>query len=71
MGDITGVPDTVIQVVNRADLNIAARLKLPEVERQRTVAGATFSAIFARRVGGSYVVVMTPEMWATYWREAQ
>lgn len=70
VGDIHGVPDTVIQVVSRADINRALREKLPEVERQRVGAGATFSAVFVRRVGGSYVVCLTPEMWATYWREA-
>jgi hypothetical protein len=70
IGDISGVPNTVISVKNYADLNRAIREGLPELEAQRERAGATFAAMFARRVGGTYVVVMTPEQFATYWREA-
>lgn len=70
IGDIHGVPDTVISVANYADINRAIREKLGDVERQRAVANATFAAMFVRRIGGSYVVCMTPEMFATFWREA-
>jgi hypothetical protein len=70
VGDIHGVPDTVIQVANYTDLARAVREKLPASERQRVNAGATFAATFVRRYGGSYVVVLTPEQYATYWREA-
>lgn len=70
MGDIDGVPDTVISVVNYTDITRAIREKLPEVEVQRERAGCTFAATFVRRPGGKYVVVMTPEQWATYVREA-
>lgn len=69
IGDIHGLPSTVISVANYADLNRAIREKLPDVQRQMDVAGVTYGAMFARRIGGSYVVVMTPEQWATYWRE--
>lgn len=69
-GDIHGVPDTCIQVANYADVARAIREKLPDLERQQANAGATFAALFARRRGGAYVVVMTPEQYATYWREA-
>jgi hypothetical protein len=69
VGDITGVPDTVIQVTTRADLARAVREKLPEVEEQRQRAGAKYSAVFARRRGGAWVVVMTPEMWCSLIRE--
>jgi hypothetical protein len=71
VGDIHGVPDTAIQVANWSDLNRAIREKLPELERQQANAGATFAAMFCRRRGGSYVVVLTPEQWATYWRESR
>lgn len=71
VGDVFGVPDTVIQVCDWQDLARAFREKLPELERQRENAGATFSALFARRRGGSYVVGQSPEAWATSWREAQ
>jgi hypothetical protein len=70
IGDIDGVPDTVVQVVNYADVNRAIREKLPETTAQQARAGATFGATFVRRRGGSYVVVLTPDQWATYCREA-
>lgn len=70
VGDIHGVPDTVVQVANYTDLSRAVREKLPESERQRENAGAAFAATFVRRYGGSYVVVLTPEQWAALWREA-
>ena len=70
VGDIHGVPDTVIQVVAYDDLVRAVRDKLPTVEAQRLNAGATFAALFVRRRGGKYVVVMTPEQFATFYREA-
>jgi hypothetical protein len=69
MGDITGVPDTVIQVVAYQDIVRAIGEKLPETQRQQQRAGATFGATFVRRRGGSYVVVMTPEQWGAYVRE--
>lgn len=70
VGDITGVPRTVISVANYASLTDAIRLKLPDVETQRERAGALFGAMFVRRRGGGYVVCMTPEAFATLWREA-
>lgn len=70
-GDIYGVPECTIQVAAYTDLQRAIREKLAAVEEQRLNARTTFSALFVRRRGGRYVVVMTPEMWATYWREAQ
>lgn len=68
-GDIR-IPDTCIQVANYADLSRAVREKLPDLERQQENAGATFAAMFCRRRGGTYVVVMTPEQFASLWREA-
>lgn len=70
VGDITGVPDTVIQVADYSDLVRAIREKVPECVEQQRRAGATFGATFVRRRGGKWVVVLTPEQWATYWREA-
>lgn len=71
IGDITGIPNTVIQVTNRADLATAIRLKLPQTVEQQGRAGALFGALFARRRGGEYVVCMTVEQFAALWREAQ
>jgi hypothetical protein len=71
MGDIHGVPHTVIQVANYRNVNEAIRAKLPDVERQMENAQAKFGALFCRRVGGSFVVVQTPEQFAALWRAAQ
>ena len=70
-GDIDGVPSTVISVANYADIARAIREKLGDVDVQRQRAGALFAAMFVRRRGGGYVVCMTPEQFATLWREAQ
>jgi hypothetical protein len=79
VGDITGVPDTVIQVVDWKDVTRAVREKPLECEsqRQKTWTGSlangrhhTFAASFVRLRGGEYRVVMTPEQWAAMWREA-
>jgi hypothetical protein len=70
VGDIHGVPNTTVQVANYADLDRAVREKLPVLERQRENAGADFAAMFCRRRGGLFVVVMTPEHFAALWREA-
>ncbi len=69
MGDIDGVPDTVIQCVAYKDIARAIREKLPEVEQQRRRAGARYSAVFARRRGGEWVVVMSPAIWCSLIRE--
>jgi Holliday junction resolvase len=70
VGDIHGVPNAVISVANYASLDRAVREKLPDVELQRLNARVEYGAMFCRRRGGSYVVVMTPEQFATLWREA-
>jgi hypothetical protein len=41
-----------------------------EADRQALNAGVTFSATFVRIRGGTWRVVLTPEAWATMWREA-
>jgi len=69
-GDIVGVPSTAIQVKNYADQARGIRECLADLDTQRVNAGATFAAGFIRRRGGGWVVVMTPEQWATYAREA-
>lgn len=70
VGDIDGVPDTVIQVASYRDLSLALNRKLPACVRQQENAGATFGATFLKRPGGDWIVVLTPEQWATYAREA-
>lgn len=70
MGDIDGVYSTCISVANYKDIARAIREKLPELHEQQDRMGATFGAMFCRRPGGAYVVVMTPEQFAALWREA-
>lgn len=70
VGDMDGVPNTTIGVADWADLDRAVREKLPKLEEQQERAGTTFAAGFFRRRGGTYVVCMTPEQFATFWREA-
>ena len=73
VGDIDGVPNTAIQVAWYKDINTAITNKLPDVEVQRENRGVRFGALFIRRIRAKipWVVVMTPEDWATMWRYAQ
>lgn len=71
MGDIEGVPDTVVSVANwPANTLRAVREKPLECDVQGDRAGATFRATFVRLRGGEFRVVLTPEQFATFWREA-
>lgn len=69
-GDIVGVPSTAIQVKNFTDTMRGIRECVASLDEQRRNAGATFAAGFVRRHGGGWLVVMTPELWATYARES-
>ena len=69
-GDIDGVPNTTIQVAAYADLQRAVREKVPACVEQQERANTDFGATFLRLRGGKFVVVMTPEQWATYARES-
>lgn len=73
-GDIDGVPDWCIQVKGARDndrsLRDNLREALAELPAQQANAGTTFAAAFIRVQGGRYIVVQTPEMWATSAREA-
>jgi hypothetical protein len=48
----------------------AAMERRIRAERKLERRGCTFVATFVRLRGGEYRVVLTPEQWATYWREA-
>lgn len=71
-GDLDGIPDTTVQVVSRGTdvVNVGVVRKPVEVELQARNAGTSFAATFVRIRGGTWRVVLTPEQWATYWREA-
>jgi hypothetical protein len=71
VGDLDGIPGTVLQVAKRpSDTLRAVREKPIAAERQRERAGATFAATLVRMRGGVWRVVMTPEQFATWAREA-
>lgn len=69
-GDITGVPNTVIQVANWQNVAQAVRHKPLEADVQRENAGVDHAATFVRLVGGDYRVVLTVDQWCSLWREA-
>jgi len=83
VGDITGVPNTVVQVADWKEVARAVREKPLEAEQQRmrtrgdslTRTGMwgspVHAATFIRLRGGDYRVVLTPEQWFALWREAQ
>ena len=70
VGDVWGVPDTVLQVCDWADLSQALRIKPPAADVQAVNAGATFSAAMIRLRGGEFRFCLTPDAWACMWREA-
>jgi hypothetical protein len=69
-GDLLGVPETTVQVCDYSDLARAVREKLPELAEQQARARTPFGALFCRRRGGRYVVVMSPESFAGLLRAA-
>jgi len=70
MGDITGIPNTVIQVAWREDIVTALREKVAGCVVQQERAHARFGATFLRRRRSGWVVVMTPEQFADLWLAA-
>lgn len=70
VGDLDGIPDTVVQVANWADVTSAIRIKPREVEHQRRNAGAVHAVTFVRLRGGEWRAVLTVEQMATWMREA-
>lgn len=69
-GDLDGIPDTVAQVKNYADIGRGVREALLDLETQRLNAGTTHAVAFIRRPGGRWIAVMTVEQWCTLAREA-
>jgi len=69
IGDIHGIPNTVLQVANWKNVTAALRYKPDEAERQRQVANVDFAATFLRLRGGVWRVALTPEQYFAMWRE--
>lgn len=78
IGDITGLPQLCVQVVNWKDVAAAVRHKPVECEQQRVnlwrqhyeAIDDVYAATFVRLRGGEYRVVMTPEQFFAMYREA-
>lgn len=70
VGDIFGIPDTVLQVCDWQDVAKALRIKPVAADVQAVNAGATFSAAAIRLRGGEFRFCMTPDAYAAMWREA-
>tara|TARA_B100000927_G_scaffold949_1_gene931 strand:+ start:1078 stop:1413 length:336 start_codon:yes stop_codon:yes gene_type:complete len=70
VGDIYGIPNTVIQVCDWADKNRACLVKPREVETQRENAGVDFATTMVRFRGGNWRVVLTPEQFNTLLQSA-
>jgi hypothetical protein len=70
VGDLDGLPNTTVQVAAWADALRAVREKPVQAELERERAETTFVVTLVRLRGGVWRVVMTPEQFATWAREA-
>lgn len=66
VGDIDGVPDTVVQVAAWKDVLRAVWEKPLGAEEQRQNASAGYAATFVKLPRRGWRVVLTPEQWAAY-----
>jgi hypothetical protein len=69
-GDLDGMPATTVQVAAWGDALRAVREKPLDAEQQRTRAHSTFAVTMIRLRGGVWRVVLTPDQFATWAREA-
>ena len=65
-GDLTGVPDVVIQVADWTNALRAVREKPLGAEAQRVHAGVGYAATMVRLRGGVWRVVLSPEQFAAF-----
>ena len=70
LGDLVGLPGTVLQVKNYSDTGRAFREGLAELRAQHDRAGTPYAAAFIRRPGGRYAVLMEPDQFAALYRDA-
>jgi hypothetical protein len=70
VGDLVGIPETVVQVAAWGDILRAIREKPLEAEKQRERAGAVFCVTLVRLRGGTWRAVLTVEQACTLLREA-
>lgn len=70
VGDLFGIPDTVIQVKNYKNVSVAVSAARDGAEQQARNAGVPFRAGMVRHPGGPWSMVMTPEAFCTLLRKA-
>lgn len=66
VGDLDGIPDTVVQVAAWSRVAEAVSAKPPQAEAQRANAGAGYAMTLVRIRGGTWRVVLTVEQWLAY-----
>ena len=66
VGDLFGIPDTVIQVAAWSDVLAAVRTKPLEAAEQQQRAGVDFVATWIKLPRAGWRIVLTPEQWAAY-----
>ena len=69
VGDIHGIPDTVVQVAAWKDIARAVRIKPVEVDQQKLNAAARYAFTMVK-IRGGWRIVMTPEQFEPYLRDA-
>ena len=69
-GDLYGLPHLTVEVKNYANVSEAVNAGLADCVREQENAATAFGAAMIRRRGGRWFVAMTPEQFATLYREA-
>ena len=69
-GDLYGIPQTVVQVKNLANIATAVRTARDDADTQARHAGVPFRFGMVRHPGGKWTCVLSPEAMATLLREA-
>ena len=69
VGDIDGIPNTVVQVAAWKDISRAVRVKPVEVEQQKLNAHARYAFTMVK-IRGGWRIVLTPEQFEPYRRQA-
>ena len=67
VGDIDGIPNTVVQIAAWKDIARAVRMKPEECEQQRINAAANYCFTMVR-IRAGWRIVMTPEQFERYLR---
>lgn len=70
LGDLSGIPETTVQVKNYASLAEAVRLGIPDLAAQQARTGDQFGVLWAKGGRGMWVCVQTPLQHMTLLREA-